>query len=316
MTHIFSQVGVGFILKRIFDEHASNRTDVFPNTTRGKTLFLLGDFSGQHRQQAYETYSFLILDIDANSRWLSAQTIFRKHHLLEKRRLSFKGLNDSIRRRALPAFLYMADEIDGYLISFVIPKSGGSLFSDEKDSQENDVLSPWKPRLHEKLLRILHFTAFLVSGLSAPHQDLMWFIDEDDIAANDKLLTKLTEAFGNMYSHYGCHDLGHIKCGTTRSDDGSFALEDLVAIPDLAAGTINEIIHTLRQQEKLPVFKVLVPLSRGLSRKSELLATWLADDTSKLRRLTCLIEPRTRVSPMKAKILQWHAIPSPIWLPQ
>jgi hypothetical protein len=107
-------------------------------------------------------------------------------------------------------------------------------------------LKRWKPNVQERLLRVLHLSAFLLSGLSVPGQDVLWIIDEDDIAANVTKLTDLTELFARALSSYSSHTLGHIRCGTTATaDDGGLALEDLTAIADLTTGALGELCNVL-----------------------------------------------------------------------
>ncbi len=89
---------------------------------------------------------------------------------------------------------------------------------------------------------ILHLSAFLLSGLSAPGQDVLWIIDEDDIAANVAMLTDLTELFARISASYSSHTLGHLRCGTTATvEDGRLAFEDLAAIADLTTGALGEL---------------------------------------------------------------------------
>lgn len=83
----------------------------FPNEARGRTLFSVADFSGAHASAIYDTHAFVLFDIDCNSWWLAAQCAFRTEVLRGRRRMSFKNLNDSARRRALKLFLMAADEM-------------------------------------------------------------------------------------------------------------------------------------------------------------------------------------------------------------
>jgi hypothetical protein len=225
---LFSQVGIGKLLGPIFDREINGSFGHDHNIrSRGQTLAIVADFGGQDKTQFYQTYAFLIFDLDKNSKWLSGQNLFRQSGL-PRRRMSFKTMNDTYRRRALVPFLQLADTIDGWLVLFAVPRRGGSLFepSAGAPSAEQALLDIWKPDVQEQLLRILHFSSFLLSGLSAPHQDVLWIIDEDAVAANAGQLTRLTGLFGQISSSYLAHDLGHLRCGTTRLDDGTISLED------------------------------------------------------------------------------------------
>ena len=64
------------------------------------------------------------------------------------------------------------------------------------------------------------------------------------------------------------HNLGRVKLGSTRSDDGSLALEDLAAIPDLAAGAACEVLSLMTRQGLFPVTGIYNRLPLGLSRKT------------------------------------------------
>lgn len=235
----FPRIGLGAQFASTFDRAVSSRSGIYPNVPRTQTLLMTADFSGQHSGQHFDTYAFLFLDLDRNQSWFSAQREFRRSVLRAPRRMAFKSMNDNKRRRALVPFLRLANEMEGCLFLFAISKTGGSMFSPRQQGDaSSDILASWKPRVQERLLRILHLSGFLTAGLSVAGQDLLWIIDKDEIASNVDQLTQLTKVFGQISSHYLEHDLRHIRCGTTGSDDGSLALEDLAAIPNLAAGAL------------------------------------------------------------------------------
>ncbi len=277
---------------------------------------MAADFGGQHKSAYFETYSFLICDLERNTSWLNGQALFRST-ALPKRRMSFKTMNDAHRRRALLPFLKLADNIEGWLVLFAITKSGGSLFRPiDRASVDVDLLIAWKPEIREKLLRILHLSFFLLSGLAAPGQDVLWIIDEDEIAANPKCLAQLTKVFEQISSNSLTHNLGRLRCGTTASDDGTFALEDLASICDLSAGALGEIGTAMSKASRFPKGKIITPLPYNLSWKSRVLATWLASERSDLQRSTCVIELESASSGIRATKLRWHAVAGQLLLPR
>jgi hypothetical protein len=243
----FATVGVGGVLAPSLSADLLSDRSGFPFLTRGRTLLLVADFGGHHQRQHFDTYTFLILDLTKNQEWLAWQHHFRHAILRNRRRMSFKALNDGMRRRALVPFMRAAAGIEGCLMQFAISKVGGSLFTGaSEDELGGELLKRWKPNVQERLLRVLHLSAFLLSGLSVPGQDVLWIIDEDDIAANVTKLTDLTELFARALSSYSSHTLGHIRCGTTATaDDGGLALEDLTAIADLTTGALGELCNVL-----------------------------------------------------------------------
>lgn len=314
---LFSQKGIGGLLGPIFDRAIDVNLGIHPGIrSRGHQLVMVSDFGGRSKAQSYQTYAFLTFDLDKNFRWLHGQRLFRQTRL-QRRRMSFKTMNDAYRRRALVPFLQLADTIIGWLVIFAVPRRGGSLFqsSIETPSTERALLNIWKPEVQEELLRILHFSSFLLSGLSAPRQDVLWIIDEDAVAANAGQLVRLTDLLGQISSHYLGHDLGNLRCGTTRSDDGTMSFEDAAAIPDLAAGAFSEIGTAMAAQGLLPVSKIAAPLPKNLAWKSRVLATWLASDTGSLQRLTYVMRVEKGSPGIGVTALKWHAIPGRMLMP-
>ena len=318
MTMTFSRAGIGQLLADTFDRRVHTNSFTFPTVDpRGQTLMMVADFGGQHRGQHFDTYAFLIFDLDRNERWLEGQRFFRQTIMPSGRRMAFKAMNDKYRRQALVPFLKLADDLEGWLVLFAVSKVGGSLFGGAEESPETEyLLKNWKPSVRERLLRVMHFSAFLLSGLSSPGQDVLWFIDKDEVAANVQQLTQLTEVLARVSSNSIAHDLRHLRCGTTHSDDGSRSLEDLVAICDLGAGAFCEVATAMTSQERFPRRNVMTALPTGLSWKSRVLASWLAADNRSLQRLSCLVELSASSSRMRATMMRWHAIPGQVSLPQ
>lgn len=119
----FSTHGVGEILADAFDKKTSSSEHWVPNLQpRGKTLVIVSDYSGQQKSSKFETFTFLVFDLEKNKLWLDGQQYFRSHVFKQKRRLSFKNLNDNLRRKALLPFLNLADHLDGWLVTFCVQK--------------------------------------------------------------------------------------------------------------------------------------------------------------------------------------------------
>src|SRR5690606_15885909 len=87
--------------------------------------------------------------------------------------------------------------------------------------------------------------SLLIAGLSRERQNVLWISDQDAIAANLDRHKQATNAIASVLSGYLPHPLGHIRIGTAQSDDGSKAIEDLLAIPDIAAGAWSEVCNSV-----------------------------------------------------------------------
>jgi hypothetical protein len=67
----FSKYGVGFTLAGSFDKARLEAPQAFPACERGQTVLIAVDLGGSHSRQLFETYSFLVLDLDMNNEWLA-----------------------------------------------------------------------------------------------------------------------------------------------------------------------------------------------------------------------------------------------------
>src|SRR3546814_17335765 len=126
--------------------------------------------------------------------------------------MAFKALNDAIRRRALIPFLTLAEELNGVLVTFAVDKKQRPKMADGGATRD-ELSALWKPAVVDRLMWVIYLGAFLVSGLSAAGQDAMFIIDEDEVASNVPLLTKLTALFGGAISNKEGPSMGHLRCG-------------------------------------------------------------------------------------------------------
>ncbi|MCX5856141.1 MAG: hypothetical protein NTZ24_16480, partial [Deltaproteobacteria bacterium] len=122
------------------------------------------------------------------------------------------------------------------------------------------------------------------------------------IAANDQRIIELTHLFGWMISFYLSFSIGHCRCGTSRCDDGSRQIEDLLSIPDLIAGAISEQLE-LRANDPEEVSSVFWMHRPDQTEKSNIINWWLSDCKKPLKRLLCIIDPS---KDMKRHVLSWY----------
>jgi hypothetical protein len=152
---------------------------------------------------------------------------------------------------------------------------------------------------------VIYLAVFLLGGVAHTDQDVLFVIDEDEVAANVPQLTKLTELFARAYANQGGPMLRHLRCGTTKSDDGTLALEDLVALPDLAAGVMGEFTTVLQRDGYGPLSPLLQRLPRGISWKTRLLLPWLLYEGAPLDRRVCIIDRASRDDKWRSTIPRW-----------
>lgn len=303
----FSRGGLGVGLAGIFERRLRGRPPLLLTEPRGQQLLILCDIGGSLKEQPFETYSFLVLDLDRNRLWLQGQSAFRSEVLVHRRRMAFKALNDGIRRRALLPFLALAEVLNGVLVTFAVDKKQRPKMGDGGATWD-ELSALWKPTVVDRLMWVIYFGAFLVSGLSAAGQDAMFIIDEDEVASNVPQLTKLTELFGRAISNQEGPMMGHLRCGTTKSDDGSLALEDLAALPDLTAGATAEFIGTLAIKGAGPLSPLIQRLPSGVSWKTRMIMPWALCCGASLERFVCLIDGEPGSTKWRATIPEWFQV--------
>lgn len=272
-------------------------------------LLVASDYSGQHKGASFETYSMLFTGTRGWDEWETTRLQLRRIYKVGNRRISFKGLSDSRKRDMLPSFLNAADQLPGLCVVLAVDRKIQSLFHKDKpidlSSPELTSYSHYRDRIFERLLRIVHFVSFFVAGLSRQNQDVLWFTDQDAIAANDARVVELCGIWSNVLGNYLKHDLRHIKCGTTQCDDGSLQIEDLASVPDLAAGALGALLNQYAAKGIMPS-RVLIPAPSELPPKSAHICKWLAYKEASLNRLILMIDEEPKMGSLRLKLLHLH----------
>jgi len=292
-------------LKSIEAENA----DAFPDFTSSRSLCLASDYSGQHQGSVFETYAFLLIDRNAMGPWLEARQAIRSVLLSDGRRMSYKNLGDRYRQAALLPFLLGANLLPGILAVVAVEKGLRTLF---------DASGPpeaWDPSLRplekmpkfavERLLRLCHLGGLLVAGLSHPNQDLLWLSDEDDVVANAERTRLAVKTFGNVSGHYLPHTLGHLRLASTASDTGRRDVEDLVAIADLAAGSVCSVLNGYRKAG-VQVGESLALPPEALPIKDRPLMDWFSDAGQPLKRVVLSFECTKTSKPFLFRRYRFH----------
>jgi len=294
------------ILDNDISKFAREHKHGLPDFSGASTLLLGSDYSGEKSTNKYSVYSFLITTIENWSQWEPKRLSIRQEFFSDKRRMSFKQLGDRQRRRALKPLLEAANSIDGLSFSFAINKKCNSLFSNTipLDFKNPDFYAykKWKSNVLQKAFIIIHFFGFLLAGFAKQGQNVIWFTDEDDIAANNERIFELTNLFAWICSGYLSFNLGHCRCGTSRCDDGSRQIEDFLAIPDLIAGALGEQLN-LTTDESSKVFW----LHRGdFSDKTKTITWWFFETGHPLKRLVYIIDPAEEGDGHKSSFFHFH----------
>lgn len=279
------------LMNTLSDSIASVSNDsigVLPDLRKGQTILIGSDYGGQHQGVNYQSLSYLFADVEQCGDWLYHREEVRRRYLKDGRRFSYKALNDNQRKRALFPFLQAANSIPGLSVTLLIDRRIRSLFQ-EDSTDERQQFQSWQSASVEKLLCVLHFAGLFVAGLSTPNQDILWITDQDEIAANPQRLEQMVNVFATIASHYLSHDLRHLRIATTASDTGIRDIEDFVALPDLVAGCLTEILSSYSSYAYLDS-SIILPPKQNVSAKATAIANWFSDSSQPLKRLVYVID--------------------------
>ena len=255
----------------------------------------MSDYGGEHRTSRYDVISILVLDSENTGQWEYMRRDIRHRKLKDSRRMSFKNLGDYRRKQAFKSFLLAANSITGVCASFAIHKEVKFLCTNPKQFgefiQQFDLEGRWNAKALDHLIRLVHFICLLIAGLSQPNQNVYWISDEGSFFANTPRCQDVTRLASYFTSYYVKHQLGELGIGTTQIDEADMRLEDLTAIPDLVAGAVADLATRIATTYggRIPVGLAL-SLPTKLPPKVQVLASWLADDTQRLKRPTVVFD--------------------------
>jgi hypothetical protein len=256
---------------------------------------VVSDFTGAQRASRFTTLSFVIAPVESMAYWDRDRREVRHQYRLGNRRVAYSKLNDDRKRRAIGAFCQAANAMHGLSVTILIDKEVKSLFTSTgkivpiETPIGGKTFSGWKPEVFERVLRACYLLSIFVAGVSSPGQEIVWVTDEDEIAPNASGLEDLTQIFANILCQVASHRFGKVRVGTTGTVTGDeLLLEDLVAVCDLIAGSVNELVCSYGPVVPLHSFVSLAP--NHLSSKSHALISSLFRERVPLRKLIFTIE--------------------------
>src|SRR2546426_114999 len=107
--------GLMYILSQAIEDRESRDPQLLPDLRLGQSIFIASDYSGHTRSSDYETLAFLFTDLGRCSEWQIQRKEMRERFFHDGRKMSFKGLNDNLKRQALGPFLRTANTMPGLL---------------------------------------------------------------------------------------------------------------------------------------------------------------------------------------------------------
>lgn len=311
-------LGMMNVFNDVMVRHQWSDPDAMPNLRESDTVLVASDYSGHHAACHFESYGYLYITHDSWPTWERCRLRLRERFGLRRRTFAYKKLGDKKKRLALDWFLAAADQLHGACITVLIDRKLKSLFPNEEGGDREEARKLW-PNVEftratfERLMRVVHLNSFFLAGLVGHGQNILWFTDQDDIAANPARVTVLTRIWSIVLSNYLREPddqlpitLGHLRCGTTASDSGTLQIEDLAAIPDLVAGALAEAYTCFDKEARQPTCAIAVPPPSSLTDKAKRIVGWLTAETALLKRHVFSIEATDSPTQLKIKRLKFH----------
>jgi hypothetical protein len=260
----------------------------------GSHLFFGSDYSGDHTASRFRVYAFVIVDTDASPEWPTRAGKVRRSYLPDGRRMSFKNLNDGHRRRALVPFLEAAEFLHGHVVAVAITKELEQLSTAPGTVDQwrhlHGLRGNWNQKAFENMVRVSHFFALFMAAWSSPGMHVTWITDNDSIVANDDRLDDAHQLAARLSAFYSSHNLGVFAMNTVSIDDAYRGFEDIVSIPDLAAGMVAEVVGLQSRKDEARELKVFD--GQTLSEKSDIIADWFWHCAGSLKKSCILIDRR------------------------
>jgi hypothetical protein len=198
--------------------------------------------------------------------------------------MSYKGLNDKIKLKALPAFLSCAGAMKGLLITFAVDSQIQYMFA-EQFIEACPELSTLKKNVFEDMLRIIHFGSQAIMTVFSSGQNIVWLTDNDPIVANEKykqLFGRLaTSSIRKMFMPQ--EEINRIEFGLSEIDDESLEIEDFLAIPDLVAGALCETLDQLKQSGLRVTSKIILNHPE-VKDKTNIICEWIGKSICPLKK--------------------------------
>ena len=241
---------------------------------------------------------FIVFDFESSVQWEVQRQLVRRNIIKDSRRMAFKNLEESVRKRALPAFLQAADQMVGLCLCVAINKrisylGGGQNFF-EQLVKEKILKAKWTFESFERMARMTHFISLLIAGLCSEGQNVFWVSDEDEMFESAQ---KSEDTLRILTMHQKMNvstNLGTLRAGTTKMDAGDRFEEDITAIADIAAGAFGELVMKLKPDPEGSIANAFNDeLIAALSGKSDVLLSWLADEKQSLKRISLLFDRRS-----------------------
>jgi hypothetical protein len=170
---------------------------------------------------------------------------------------------------------------------------GDASFLLEQLKKDGILKASWTLESFKRMARMTNFVSILIAGLCSEGQNIFWLSDEDEMFESPQKSADTLRLLSSFLKMYVKWPLGKLAAGTTKMDEGDRFEEDFAAIADLAAGAFGELVMKLQKDTGGCIIDATTDdfLSK-YSNKSNILLSWLTDNTQSLKRTSIVFDRR------------------------
>jgi hypothetical protein len=253
------------------------------------TVGIFSDYGGEDNSSRYYTYSFLVCAFGSLDPFREQMDALRKRSGLGTKEIAFKDFRHGPVYRAIPEYLRLTDNyINGMIFTLAVEKGISSLFGPGGLETSNPMLAALEqrglgrlaPHIGEKLFRVLHCIAFLVSLLGHSGQKIFWMTDHDAIGETPERHKSLLGVLNSVLPLYTDKPFSFLG-GARPFRPRAFEYLDILSIADIAAGTIAQALSSI---DKLG--KDNAQIKEG----GEQVLRWLCHNSVTLKKFTMIVK--------------------------
>lgn len=247
-------------LDYLLKERDAQRKLVLPNLAafNNDAVGIFSDYSGEN-SGTYMTYSVLVCGYNFIGPFSEKMKAIRERYGLAEKEIGFKSFGMGQVRACLSDFLAAADTLPGFLCTMAVDKRIATVFGLHDKPQYQRLaqaldeigLGGRKPHVVEKLLRVVHMSAFLAALLAHDGQKIFWMSDNDSICANLEKHHSMLQLFERVLPIYARTGANIPLLGSALPfQPRSVELNDLLSIADVYAGSIAQYLSKYETEKK------------------------------------------------------------------
>ena len=280
---------------------------ILPNLAAfgNKTVGVFSDYGGEHKGAKYLTYSVLVCIYDLRDLFSEKIREIREQHQLGSKEISYKDLGMGQVRRALPDYLLtLSNYLPGFLLTLAVQKSVLEIFKSSAEETSNLLeaalksvgVEGRKPKVNEKLMRVVELVAFLTALLGKDGQKVFWMTDHDEISPTNAKHEETLKAFEALLRVFCRNNQAFsLVGGALPFEQRDVGTLDLLSATDLCAGALAEYLVKREVRE---------PNEIEVKPGCEHILQWLAHDGIGLKKLNIIIRRSTNV-PIESAVIEF-----------